>query len=261
MKTSVIRKLNQLNHDFYQKIASDFDESRHFYWPGWYKLKPYLAQTKTNPKEFNVLDIGCGNGRFAEFLVDEIKPTSLMYTGVDTNLQLLEITKNKLDKLQIDHTVFALDIVETLLNLSMKSKFEPASFDLISILGVIHHIPSQDLRRQLLQTAISLLKEGGVLILASWQFVDYPRFVQKMVPIEKMTKQLGIDQTDLEPNDYFLTWERGEQAVRYCHYTSSEELHHLLKPLPDPHSIELLNEYRADGKENAANLYLILRAK
>lgn len=261
MKTSVIRKLNQLNHDFYQKISTEFDQSRHFYWPGWYQLLPYLETINTNSSGFKVLDLGCGNGRFAEFLVDEAKPTTLTYTGVDTNDQLLAITKQKLDRLQVNHSVFALDLVESLLNFSLRTKFAPQSYDLISLLGVIHHIPSQDLRRELLETVVSLLKEGGLLLLAAWQFADFPRFIHKVVPPEDMLQRLEIDQSEIEPNDYFLTWERGQHAVRYCHHTTPSEVHTLLAPLLKQQAIEILKEYRADGKEQAANAYFIIRKK
>jgi tRNA (uracil-5-)-methyltransferase TRM9 len=261
MNTSTIRKLNQINHTFYSQIASDFDQSRQHFWPGWYQLQPHLQELQLRRSTLNVLDLGCGNGRFAEFLLEVLSPKPFTYTGIDTNEEFLKITRAKLDKNQVNHTVFALDLVESLLAHSFSSKFTHSGYSLISILGVIHHIPSRQLRQDLLSSALTLLDTGGLLVLASWQFTEYGRFRDKLVDPTKILQEQDIMPTQLEENDYFMTWERGQHSVRYCHYTNEAELLELLTPALTSNEYQLLTTFRADGRENSANLYLVIQKR
>ena len=66
MDTETINRLNAINHAFYATVADDFDQTRGTAWPGWKRLLPYL----TTP--LSVLDVGCGNARFALFLHDNL---------------------------------------------------------------------------------------------------------------------------------------------------------------------------------------------
>lgn len=66
MDTKTINHLNAINRAFYATVANDFDQTRGTAWPGWKRLQPYL----TLP--LSVLDVGCGNARFALFLGDTL---------------------------------------------------------------------------------------------------------------------------------------------------------------------------------------------
>jgi 2-polyprenyl-3-methyl-5-hydroxy-6-metoxy-1,4-benzoquinol methylase len=65
MQEGIVTQLNQLNTHFYQIVASDFDESRQYFWSGWDSCLPELHKlvSETGGK-LQVLDLGCGNGRF-----------------------------------------------------------------------------------------------------------------------------------------------------------------------------------------------------
>ncbi len=54
----------------YDELATDFSNSRAYPWNGWAKVKEYIEESQKKP--FSVLDLGCGNGRFAEFRVGSI---------------------------------------------------------------------------------------------------------------------------------------------------------------------------------------------
>ena len=64
---------------------------------------------------------------------------------------------------------------------------------------------------------------------------------------------LGIDSNDLEENDYFLTWERGESAVRYCHFVNTVEVTRLLHDT----GLTLKKSFVTDGRNHHLNSYLI----
>ena len=88
MTIGTIKKLNQLNRDFYQQVAIDFDQTRQHLWPGWNKLISHLQQLQTKHKPLKVLDLGCGNGRFGQFLANSFPGIKINYLGVDNNPQL-----------------------------------------------------------------------------------------------------------------------------------------------------------------------------
>src|ERR1700741_2300315 len=66
MDAKTINYLNNINRNFYATVADDFDQTRATAWPGWQRLLPYLSMP------LSVLDVGCGNARFARFLHDDL---------------------------------------------------------------------------------------------------------------------------------------------------------------------------------------------
>ena len=207
--------LLKLNRQFYLKTQEYFNRSRQSPWPGWQKLLPLLQVPN-----LKCLDLGCGNGRFGIWLSAQRR---VDYTGLDDNQYLLERAASALPKAQL----FKRDITKTW---TFKDKF-----DLVAILGVMHHLP-QSQRLPLLKRAVSYLKPGGILFLSFWEF----RRSQET----KIIKDLGN-------NDYILDWHLGVEAERYCHLYSQTEIDALLKPL----KLKLLDNYLAD----VSNHYLILK--
>ena len=74
--------LLKLNKKFYLKTQKYFNTSRQSPWPGWKKLLPHLQV-----RNLQVLDLGCGNGRFGKFLAEH---RQIDYTGIDNNQYLLD---------------------------------------------------------------------------------------------------------------------------------------------------------------------------
>ena len=58
-----------------------------------------------------------------------------------------------------------------------------------------------------------------------------------------------------ELGDHLLSWGDGGPAVRYCHFTSKEDMRQLLSDL----SFDLVSSYTADGREENLNGYFICR--
>ena len=73
MDDLAIRRLNQINHDFYRVTAAEFDQTRTQPWPGWHKLLSYIERIAHRSSTVTVLDVGCGNGRFGVFLHDRLR--------------------------------------------------------------------------------------------------------------------------------------------------------------------------------------------
>src|SRR4051812_30515699 len=116
MDTETINRLNAINRAFYTTVADDFDQTRGAAWPGRQRLLPYL------PLPLSVLDVGCGNGRFALFLHDNLAAGQprhnadaplLSYHGLDSNPALLAHAHNALaGKTSLSVTLEERDVVE-----------------------------------------------------------------------------------------------------------------------------------------------------
>ncbi|MEO8581737.1 MAG: class I SAM-dependent methyltransferase [Patescibacteria group bacterium] len=238
MNSKTQQLLNNLNQQFYQTVWSEFDVTRQKAWEGWSKLLQFLWK---QPQPLRVLDAGCGNGRFGEFLTEHIH--ELEYVGIDNSAELLTAGRKKLFKGKF----IALD----LMNKQRISELE-GTYDVIVLIAVLHHIPSFDERAALLKRLKQKLNKGGLLIFTAWQFTKIPQLKERIIP---WTKCPDLDQTQLEKNDFLLDWQRGEHAIRYCHLIDQKEIERLVETL----SLTKVAQFYADGKENQSNIYVVLQ--
>jgi len=229
--------LLKLNRQFYLKTQKYFNRSRQFYWEGWKKLLPYLQV-----RNLQVLDLGCGNGRFGIWLSGQ---RQIDYTGLDNNQYLLNRCREVLPQAKLINQ----DILKPW---QVKEKF-----DLIVLFGVLHHIPGFNNRLKILRWAKKLLSENGYLIFSLWQLDKSRRLTRKIVPWPEFLKssKIKINLKQLEPNDLIIDWKSGPTAHRFCHIVDGKELKRLLGKLK---MIQRQN-YFSDGEKGRGNRYLILR--
>lgn len=251
MHKETIDQLNQLNNDFYNTVADSFNTSRNYYWSGWKKIGEEIKKQFGN-KKIKVLDIGCGNGRFAQFL-DE-SGVDFAYTGLDSSKKLLKWALEQVSleqKTDFNH----FDLIKSLQNNTFSQFLDNEKFDVIVCFGVLHHIPSFELRKKLFETINNdLLNNDGLFVITAWLFLDNPKLKERTLEM-KAIKELGIESEDLEINDYLLDWQRGEQAIRYCHYADNAEVNELTK---ETH-LKLISSYKADSKTNNLNQYYLFK--
>ncbi len=245
MTPEITKKLNQINQDFYKITEKDFDNSRNHHWPGWDELLKFLPKSN-----FNILDIGCGNGRFGLFVKEKFKNTQ--YVGIDSNDFLLKKASESI----IDGKFYNRDIVAD------KWDFSNNQFDVITIFGVMHHIPGYDNRASLLTKARQKMKTGGILVITVWEFIKTKRLkTKKVIDPETITgkkifEDLEITKEQLDENDYILDWQKGDVAYRYGHIYTKDEI----IELSDKTGFSLIAQYSNDGKELNVNTYYILKA-
>jgi tRNA (uracil-5-)-methyltransferase TRM9 len=221
-------------------------------------LLPFLAPRPTaadrpDPTLGAVLDIGCGNARFASFLHGaELR---FAYTGVDANAALLEAARQRLPP--------ALAPAARLLPIDFLAGPNPGRnlpegpFALVVLMGILHHVPGADGRLALLREAARRLAPGGHLALAAWQFEDDPRERRKRVAVGSLAPVLGeaLDPGALEPGDFLLRFGEDPGAPpRYCHQVADAEF----AGWPAALGLRCLADYRADGPRGDSNRYAIL---
>ncbi len=234
-----IAKLNQLNKDFYKQVGVEFDKTRQNAWPGWDKVIK-IVDEKFGDSPTRFLDVGCGNGRFGEFLKKNHK-AKIDYLGIDSVEYL--IGKSRQKDLGEEYE-FKVDDVLTSDNLW-------GGFDVIVAFGLIHHVPGFKTRVELLGRLKSCLNPGGVMIVAAWQFAEFERFKQKIVRWESLSKKFEVDQ--VEEGDYLLDW-NDKGVYRYCHMVDESELERLCEKI----DMKIIDSFRSDGKNKKTNLYAVL---
>lgn len=252
MHKTFIRQLNRLNNQFYRQVSASFSESRSYYWQGWNKLVPYIQELANHyNNHVTVLDIGCGNGRFGSFLAEQLPTVKIKYIGVDNSSELLKIAQAQTLTKNIKSEFTKIDIIESLLDESLEKKLKSFSPNFITSLGVLHHIPSFQLRQDFISQMSNSLSTPGYLAFTTWNFLDTKRFQKKIIDPE----QVELDPQKLEKHDVILDWKRGETAYRYCHYTDQEELETLI----ENSGLDLASQFKADGKNGKLNTYTVLK--
>ncbi|OIO95756.1 MAG: hypothetical protein AUK03_05010 [Anaerolineae bacterium CG2_30_64_16] len=254
--------LAELNHAFYTQFADDFARTRRTWPPGCERILPYLRPGA------NVVDLGCGNGRFLRFLVAHGWLGT--YVGVDNSPGLLEIAAGEMGRgptrTNADETtegspiraavdangpIQASFIQADLLDPNWPTRLGDLTPDVIVAIAVLHHIPGSAQRARFVADCARLLPEGGLLILTTWQFMTSPRLRARVLP----WKTVGLTNDDVEPGDYLLAWGPGATGRRYCAFIDADTLCGLAARA----GLTLIETYYADGHEGNLNLYGMFR--
>lgn len=246
MNSRTQERLLALNRKFYATVAEPFDATRAGLPIGWQGLRAWLPMPSAD-HPLRVLDVGCGNGRWAWAL--EEWGIRCAYTGVDGDEKLLRLAAENTRHLTgvqaaFHETDFTTPLWFTALGLP------PGSFDLIVCLAALHHAPGYDLRAQVVQSLASLLAPTGVLIFSHWQFLRSERFVRKQIAWQT----IGLTSAAVEAGDALLPWQQGGYAVRYVHQIDEAEM----AALAQTAGLQVLTNFYADGKEGNLNLYVVL---
>lgn len=227
MDSNLRRRLIALNRRFYAQAADRFVDSRRDPWPGWTRVLEVLEDAGLRDGA-RVLDLGCGHGRFAAFLAE--RGHRCAYLGVDTSMPLLASGSARVP------TGTRLVCADLARALARKPRF-----DLVVAFGLLHHIPGEQHRRELVERLVELVTPRGHLVLTLWS--PDARRRSRARPVEGG-----------EPGDALLPWGEGEAPPeRYCHFFSGPEVEALASRL-GPKAIR----FRADGR-GGENHYLIAR--
>jgi SAM-dependent methyltransferase len=233
LKKQTVEALLAVNRRFYRERAFEFSRTRERPWPGWAEILERAGDLL--PERPRVLDVGCGNGRFARFLEESLgRPFD--YCGIDESPLGLAEARRRLPALVFVEKDF------------LQEPLPEGEFDLVALFGVLHHVPGRANRLRLLTRLSAVLAPGGLLAFSLWRFDRYERFQKKIVPWDEFSSRTGIeiDPSDLEPGDHMLTWGGAPPAFRFCHAMSGEEEVELANGLP----LELVAEFDAGIEPN-----------
>lgn len=264
MNTETVDALLEINRLFYRRHAAAFDASRETPWPGWHRVLEVIASgrpagessERALRRPLSVLDIGCGNGRFASYLLGSW-PGPVLYLGLDSCSALLRAATERLREHRAEVRLERCELAGRELDQVLRKE----RFDLVGVFGLMHHVPGAVHRQELISRLARRLVPGGVLTLSIWQLQWLRRLEQRIVTWDSYNQEasLGrlrpVDLGQLEPGDRLLTWGGDSDTPRYCHFPDATEITSWLRSVDLP----IIDRFEADGPSGRDNLYLVFR--
>jgi SAM-dependent methyltransferase len=252
MNRDTVLALNAINRAFYSSHAASFSATRQSAWRGFERAVAWIAGARPAGGVPRILDVGCGNARFAEALLAVLDPP-FAYVGIDASNALLAEPRAR----HADHREFRFTTHDFVTD-RLESALGPEHFHTILLLGVLHHVPGRATRQSLLAECAQRLAPGGVLVLTLWRFEHLERLRKRLVPWPDLPDRGGpvLDLAELEPGDHLLPFGPSDDALRYCHALSDDESSELLASVP----LERADTWLADGETEDLNEWCVLRA-
>jgi len=241
MDTEIAHTLIRLNQQFYQTFAAPFSATRQKIQPGVRKITGQI------PPLSRILDLGCGNGKLWQWLVE--KGFRGEYCGLDFSVELLgtamqQVRQTCLQQPEIPPAAFhSVDLTEP----GWASGFSPSGYDFVLAFAVLHHLPGIFTVHQTLDQIRRLLAPGGKFIFSVWQFLNSARLRQRIQDWSK----IGLHQDQVEAGDYLLDWRQGGQGLRYVHAFNSTDL----ERLAGRSGFTIIDEFLSDGKDGNLSFY------
>lgn len=234
MNSMTAQKLIELNREFYTRFGAEFSSTRQRLQPGVRRILDSLRGDEA------ILDLGCGNGNLVRELTRRNHRGS--YLGVDFSPPLLSAASQshsfsvKFMQADLSSTSWALDL-------------RLSTFDRIFAFAVLHHIPSAEMRLNILRTTKKLLKDDGKFVLSNWQFLNSAKLSARI----QSWNQINLRAEDADDGDYLLDWRNGGMGLRYAHHFSSEELSALAEQI----EMRVSASFLSDGENKKLGLYQI----
>ena len=233
MNKKTAAQLIEINRLFYQKFGTEFSRTRGRIQPGVRTILDRIG------RDLPLLDVGCGNGEFIRQLAEHGHRAPVQ--GVDFSLPLLEDALRIPDRFPA--TFHALDIT------SPDWSLIPDTYSLITCFATLHHIPSEEIRLQILRNIRARLTDDGQFIHSNWQFLNSEKLRQRIQPWDVV----GMDAADVDEGDYLLDWRSGGTGYRYAHQYAEAELAHLAAES----GFKIIETFYADGATGDLGLYQI----
>jgi len=271
MDSATAQKLAALNRQFYADHALAFAHRRATPQPGIIRILDRL------PPNASVLEIGCGDGKVARALMAH--PNVIAYLGLDLDPTLLARARAgmrdptptpPLPRLQNTQTGegvpspvgafpdgaqaglgwgFAL---ADLTSHNWHTSLPPTSFTAILAFSVFHHLPGAATRARVLRTLAGHLAPSGFIAMSNWQFNRSERLQKRLIP----WSTLGLTESDLEPDDYLLAWERNAQrGLRYVHLLAEPEA----RQMAEAAGLTVTEIFQSDGLTHNLADYVIMQ--
>jgi alkylated DNA repair protein alkB family protein 8 len=137
--------LDTINLNTYEIISEEFAESRAYVWQC---IKDF---TKLISKNSSVIEIGCGNGKNIEYILNN---SNCNVIGIDTCQNFVDMCTIK--KLQ----VFNNNICDL--------QFADSTFDFMLCIAVFHHLLSEDNQINAMNEILRVMKSNAIGIITCW---------------------------------------------------------------------------------------------
>jgi tRNA (uracil-5-)-methyltransferase TRM9 len=237
MDLATAARLVEINREFYTRFGDSFSATRHRIQPGVRRVLESLNGDES------ILDLGCGNGELARELAQ--RGHRGPYLGVDFSLPLLREAEAQPDGFSAKFLTVDLTRISAFSDqLSVQD-----GWSVITAFAVLHHIPSMELRLNILGAVHPLLKTDGIFAHSNWQFLNSEKLKARIQPWEAA----ALSASDVEAGDYLLDWRSGGKGLRYVHHFAESELDELAKAS----SFRIIDTFHSDGERGDLGLYQV----
>jgi tRNA (uracil-5-)-methyltransferase TRM9 len=237
MDSSTAERLIEINRTFYTQFGDSFSATRHRIQPGVRRVLEMLKGTES------ILDLGCGNGELARELAK--RGHRGPYLGVDFSSSLLRDAESQPG--EFSATFKEVDL--TKLPAVKEQLVVSGNWSVVTAFAVLHHIPSTELRLDILRVVNQLLKRNGRFIHSNWQFLNSEKLRARIQPWESA----GVLVSSVDSGDYLLDWRRGGRGLRYVHHYDDKELEELARAS----HFEIVDTFASDGDTGNLGLYQV----
>lgn len=236
MNPATASRLVEINRDFYTRFGDSFSATRHRIQPG---VRRVLEMLKGDE---SILDLGCGNGEFARELAK--RGHRGPYLGVDFSLPLLRDAESMPQG-------FPAKFMQADLTQLSKNQWtvDGGNWEVVTAFAVLHHIPSTEMRLDILRTVRGLLSDDGKFIHSNWQFLNSEKLKGRIKPWE----DAAIQTSEVDAGDYLLDWRSGGEGLRYVHHFNESEL----SSLASAAGFVVRNMFYSDGESGNLGLYQV----
>ncbi len=235
MNLTIVDQLLAINREFYGRFGNQFSATRQRLQPGVKKILNSIKQDES------VLDLGCGNGYFLHEVSRRGHKQTLL--GADFSLPLLRDAESQPE----GFSARFMEIDITKLSVIGNQLLITDSWSLITAFALLHHIPSHEIRLDILRAVQKLLKPNGKFILSNWQFLNSEKLKARIQPWAKV----GLSNSDVDEGDYLLDWRSGGEGLRYVHHFSVREL----LALAGQAGMRVSDSFLSDGEGGNLSLY------
>ncbi|EKE15873.1 MAG: hypothetical protein ACD_11C00091G0001 [uncultured bacterium] len=205
MKKEIAQKILVETEKGYDLISGKFSQTRKHFWTDLEFIKNYIKDGD------RVLDFGCGNGRLFDFLKNSAQ---MEYWGLDVSGELIDIAnlKHSNENAHFSKT----DPSQT--SLAFSDNF----FNTVYSVAVFHHIPSADIRTELVNELYRITKPGGYIIITVWNLWRKKYFSN----IFKNWKNKILGKSELDWNDCYISFtdNQGKIFNRFHHAFTLRDL-------------------------------------
>jgi SAM-dependent methyltransferase len=235
MDSDTATKLIALNRDFYDRFGASFSATRRRLQPGVRRL------IETLNGDERILDLGCGNGELARALAKRGHRGA--YLGLDFSLPLLRDAESQ--PRDFPATFAQADLTSPAWSLDVQR----LTFNVAFAFAVLHHIPGDTLRLNILRTVREALPAHGRFVLSNWQFLNSERLKARIKPWEAA----AISPSEVDAGDYLLDWRSGGEGLRYAHHFTAGEL----SILAGQAGFRVNDSFLSDGEGGRLGLYQV----
>ena len=241
MEKAAQEKLLNINQAFYDQYAASFSVTRGRIQPGVRRMINQIGQEEA------VLDVGCGNGTFAQALA--ACGFSGRYLGLDMSKGLLsEAASGVEDSKKGNYQFQQVDMSVP----EWAAGIPGAPYDWLVCFAVLHHLPGKGLREQVVRLFTRLVTPESQIAVSVWQWHNSPRLRKRVHP----WSEVGLERESLDTGDVLLDWRAGETiGLRYVHTFDEDEL----STLAQSAGFQVQQTFYSDGKPGNLALYQVWR--